>query len=89
MNINIQRSGVGPKSRKIDEARKDGFNMAMLCAAAVLNDVFDFEDEKITFFMEQCKVILESIATGQDSPRYIIRELEKMTGVELSFSRDG
>ena len=37
MNINIQRSGVGPKSRKIDEARKDGFNMAMLCAAAVLS----------------------------------------------------
>lgn len=77
---------MNEKSRKITRAQLDGFTMGLLAGAAVLNDVYDFDDDAIVAYFEDCKLLIESIAKKMDSPKYIIKELEKMTNVKLTFS---
>ena len=86
-SITLPRSGVTAKSRKIDQAKLDGFNMGLLAGCAVLNDAFDFTDEELHFFLEQCNEVVNSISSGNDSASHIIRELEKMTGIEFTFGK--
>lgn len=74
------------KNKKMDRAKVDGFNMGLLARCCVLNDYFDFEDDELKEYIEGCKKVVESIASRQDSAKYIIGELKKMTGIELTFS---
>lgn len=74
------------KNKKISQAKMDGFTMGVLAGAAVLNDAFDFQDDELRFFMEGSKEVVASISRHQDSAKYIIKELERMTGIELTFS---
>ena len=84
---NIPRSGVSPKAHRADTDTARGFQMAILAGAVVLNDIFDFEDADLTEWMEKTNELIGSIAADIDKPKYMIRELEKMTGYELDFTQ--
>ena len=64
LNIPMLRSGITVKNRKIDQARRDGFNMGILCGCAVLNDRFDFLDEELRDWMDQCSWVVSLSCTA-------------------------
>lgn len=82
---NITRSGTGVKQQTIDKARADGFKMAILAGAIVLNDIYDFPDEDIECWMNRVNELIGSISVGADSAKYLIRALEEMTNITVDF----
>ena len=87
-----QRNNWRPRAKamptpeaKANNLMNKGWQVGLLCSAAVLNDKFDFTDEQIAEFMKSCDVLMYSMVRGVDDWKAVERELEKMTGIRLTL----
>lgn len=84
-----QRNNWRPRAKVMPTTANNlmnkGWQVGLLCSAAVLNDKFDFTDEQIAEFMKACDVLMYSMVRGMDDWKAVERELEKMTGIRLTL----
>ena len=78
-----------PKARNLNrdnDMMNKGWQLGLLSAAAVLNDVFDFSNEDMARFMKDCDVLMESMNRQIDDYDKIAKQLEYLTGIRLTLN---
>lgn len=84
--MNYIRGGLKkPSKQRQTNAQIIGFKTGVLAMAATMNDLFGEEitEDMIAATVEGAMQVMYAIADGTEECRYINRELEKRTGINI------
>ena len=84
--MNYIRGGLKkPSKQRQTDAQLMGFKTGVLAMAATMNDLFGEEitEDMIAATVEGAMRVMYAIADGTEKCRYINRELEKRTGINI------
>ena len=69
-------------------AHVEGYKAGVLSCLAFLNDVHDFTNEELQEVADNALVFIKGITDGTVEVKYVNREMEKMTGINVLEALD-